>query len=390
MLICNCGDIPFDTRSPGALYVENGVVKFDKVKTFNAARRMLNAGANILYINRFALKTWYPPAVIDFDWESPGYFDLLREYCKILHQPIQDETTAPGADIIIDLFLGCVETWQYFDYVKSTRLINAFFTALGDLPYVHFAVGRECNADESRAWVRDCVYPTFKAAGKIPFSYGASYCHAGPKGPMEWQTYEAELVFGYGAMLKGYRKTHNVKDEISLALGDIISGAVYNWCVNGNPICVIFSMDGIWDGLGDSITLPDGRIQARPSTEQIKSALRYILNNSPRKFMNDGQIKYGYECMTKSMTIEAAVKQLQAVAEVYVETFGILPENAGKYPNDWIEPVKPEPEPIPEPIKPKVEPWYSWNRIRNVRKWTWQAWLAFIILIVLAILIFGR
>lgn len=364
-LICNCGDIPFDTRPAGALYVENTLIKFDKVKTFNAARRLLNAGLNTWYVNRFALTTWTPPAAVNFDWESPGYFEMLREYCSILHNPVQSGAIngAIGADIVIDLFLGCVETWMYYDYVKSARLINAFFAALGDLPYVHFAVGRECDAQDSRAWVRDCVYPEFKALGIRPFSYGASYCQAGSPGPMEWQKFEAEAAWDEQTALHIYRPVHGVKDETSIALGSVEHGAVYNWCVNGNPICVLFSVDGVWDGdsTTDYIILPDGRVQSRPSAAQIKSAMRYIMANSPQKFMPDGQVKYGFETMTKAMTIEAAETQIGAVVEVYAEAFGVWPENMGKYPLDWIEPQpEPEPEPEPEPPKPPVITWQFW------------------------------
>lgn len=353
ILIVSCGDIPFDTRKPGALYVENGQVKFDHDKTFNAARRLLHAGCNTIYVNRFALTTWTPPAAVDFDWESPGYFEMFREYVKVLHQPVQGETTAPGANIVIDLFLGCIETWQYYDWTKSARLINAFFTALGDLPYVHFAIGRECNSMDSVAWVRDCVGPTFKAAGRVPYSYGASYCQPGGGGPMEMQKGAAvEKVWDERTALKLYRPIHGVKDETSKTLLD----AMDNWTRDLHDICVIWSVDGVGVGnlQGDSpddfIVLPDGRIQRRPSTEQIKSALRYALNNSPWKFMPDGQVKYGFETMTKAMTIETAVKQLQAVADVYAEVFGTFPDNYLQYPNDWVNPLPPTPVPVPIPI----------------------------------------
>lgn len=370
IIIANCGDIPFDTRLAGALYVENGVVKFDKVKTFNAQRRLMNAGLNTTYVNRFALTTWTPPAVVDFDWESPAYFTLLREYVETIHNPTQSKTSLPGADIVIDLFLGCVETWQYYDWSKSINLINAFFTALGDLPYVHFAIGRECNSMDSVAWVRDCVAPTFKAVGRIPFSYGASYCQPGGGGPMEMQKGAAvEKVWDERTALKLYRPIHNVKDETSFRLLD----AMDNWTRTLHDICVIISIDGIKDGESpdDFIILADGRIERRPSVEQIKRALRYFLNNSPWKFMPDGQVKYGFETMTKAMTVETAVKQLQAVAEVYLEIFGVVPENYGKYVSDWVEPLPPvpEPEPIPTPLPKPVMPPFNWTGWWNNNKW---------------------
>jgi len=344
ILIINCGDIMFDTRPAGALVVDNGVVKFDKVKTFNAARRLLNTGLNMFYVNRFALTTWTPPAAVPFDWESPGYFELMREYVQVLHRPIQEVGATqlpPGAEIVIDPFLGCIENWMYSDYAKSAQLINAFFAALGDLPYVHFAIGRECDAQDSWKWVRDCVGPAFKAAGRVPFSYGASYCQAGAPGPMELQKgWGVEKVWDEATALKVYRPVHGVKDETSESLGSVEHGSIYNWCQGGNPICVIWSVDGVWDGdsQDDFIKLPSGQVQRRPSTDQIKSALRYALNNSPRKLMADGQVKYGFETMTKAMTIDVAVKQVQAVAEIHSEIFGVVPENYGQWPNDWVEP----------------------------------------------------
>lgn len=383
-IIASCGDIPFDTRPAGALYVQDGVHKLDKAKTFNAARRLLNAGVNTFYVNRFGMTTWYPPVVVDFDWESPGYFDLLREYVQILHQPTQDTTTLKqGAEVIIDLFLGCVETWQYYDYVKSVRLINAFYNALGDLPYVHFAVGRECNAVESRGWVRDCVYPTFKALGIKPYSYGAAGCQPGTPGPMEWQKYQAELAWDEHTALHIYRPVHGVRDETS----DYLITAVNNWCVNGNPICVLFSVDGVWDGASETDFIEyNGRIQRRPSVEQIKRSMRFIMANTPQKFMpGTGQVKYGFECMTKAMTIECAEAQIGAVVEVYAETFGEMPANRGQYSLDWVEPKPPEPEPQPEPEKPKWN-WSGWWR--NNRVVVYASIIAIVVMVVSIILIF--
>lgn len=385
LLIISCGDIPFDTRPAGALYIQDGVVKLDKIKAFNAARKLLNVGINTFYVIRYAEITWCPPAAVAFDWESPGYFDLLRQYVEILHQPVQSAATAPGATIVIDLFLGCCETWMYSDYEKSTRLINAFFSALGDLPYVYFSIGRECNDQNSWLWVRDCVGPAFKAAGKVPFSYGASYCQHGAPGPMELQKgWGVEKVWDEQTALKLYRPIHSVKDETSKCLGSVESGAVYNWCVNGNPICVIFSVDGVWDGESpdDRITLPDGRMQIRPSVEQLKSAMRYILNNAPVLTLPSGQVKYGFEYMSKCQQIDVVIKQIHAIVDVYFETFGNLPENYGQYPNDWVEPIVEPPVIIPPPIV-KLS-FNLWGWIKN-RKW-WIALL--IVLIVSAILIF--
>lgn len=385
LLIISACDIPFDTRPAGALYVDDGVVKLDKVKTFNAARRLLNAGANAFGVLRFASTSWTPPAAVAFDYDSPGYFDMLREYVQILHDPIQDPTTYKlgyttnnqGAIVIIDPFLGCVETWMYdpANYDKCRDVLYRYFAAVNDLPYVKFTVGRECDSEYARAWVRDCVYPEFKAAGRVPFSYGASYCHAGSPGPMEWQKFEAEAAWDEQTALSIYRPVHNVRDDSSVSLTE----STRCWTENGNPICVIWSVDGVWDGLSgtDRIVLPDGRVQARPSYGQLQQAMRYWIANAPRLTLDNGQVKYGFEYMSKAMDLNVVLPQIEAIVDVYAETWGTVPANYGKYQLDWIE-LEPEPQPEPQPPAP--------NPGKKFREWLgWASLLIVLVLLFIAI-----
>lgn len=384
LIIANCGDIPFDTRPAGALYVENGQVKFDHDKTFNAARRILNKGGNLIIVERFARTDWTPPAAVEFDWQSPGYFELLWEYVKTIHNPVQGETTLPGVPVVLDIFLGCVETWQYdpANYPLARLLIQNMFVAFKDLPYVRFSPGREVNAmngiDQGtiQAFMNQVVYSEFEAAGQPLFAYGACYKTTNPPymGDLEQQKGLYDRLAGEPAALSVWRKVHNVTDENSASLIETINF----WFRNMNPnlpaqIKAIFSVDGSWGGTSDIdfITLANGQIQRRPSGDQMKSAIRYIIKNSSCITQPDGSRKIGFEYMSKAMTIEVVEAQLQAIAEVYFELFGVWPENYGKYPNDWAAPLPPAPEPIPTPIPVPVlcSFWYHVGKLNFKAAW---------------------
>ena len=73
----------FSTAPWGVLKVVDGKVVLDKVKAFNRARRMLNAGANMFRILRRGV--W--ETAMPFDYDVPGYWDALREYLGILWRP---------------------------------------------------------------------------------------------------------------------------------------------------------------------------------------------------------------------------------------------------------------------------------------------------------------
>ncbi len=404
LLIVSCGDIPFDTRPAGALYVEDGVVKFDHNKTFNAARRIINKCANIFIVERFAMTSWTPPAAVAFDWESPGYFELLRQYVETIHRPVQGESTLQGIPVVISFFIGACEYWMYLpeNYDKARLLMQKMFATFKDLSYVQFCPGREMNAKKYpdgvfidqgtiQAFMDQVVYPEFEAAGKALFAYGACYATTDPpyNGDLEQQKALYERKVGEERALTVFRKIHGVADSKSKTLLE----TMHFWFEHANPnhplkIDGIFSVDGVGSGAGqgesdiDFITLSNGTEQHRPSGEQMKDAIRYVVKNSARVDNPDGTVSLGFEYMSKAMTMPVVETQLQAIAEVYFELFGEWPEYFGKLPNDWVEPVVP-PVIVDPPVVPPLK-FNLWGWIKN-RKW----WIALLIVfIVLAILIF--
>jgi hypothetical protein len=364
----------FNTSEHGELNVVDGKVVLDKVKAFNRARKMLNSGANTFRILRRGI--WDVEKI--FDWENDGYWPLLREYVGILHQPFQGANPPSGADVLIEIFDGCSETWMYEDYVKAKKLIRSMFANLGNLPYVKFGVGNELNKDtvlkngthqqEARKLCREVVYPEFKNAGKIPFTYGASICHPGTPGPVEWQKYEAEAAWDEKTALAIYRQIHGVMDDTSEEL--IVS--VANWMKH--PICVFWSVDGSWKGnsVCDRVFYKD-KWQIRPSPIEIKKAIRYWMDRVKNWNLPSGQIKYGFEYIGKSINNDDCVANgVRAISEMHKEKFGVWPENYGKYPLDWVDPLPPEPPTPPEPPIPVPEKctlWYHLKRLNFRAAW---------------------
>jgi len=380
------GLIDFLTAPAGVLNVIDGKVVLNKQKAFNRSRIMRNAGSNMERILRRGLVSW--GAERTFDFEDEGYWPVMREYVQILHQPYQGESPPPGADVWFEIFDGCSEDWMYQDYAKARRLIREAFDNLGHLPYVKFGVGNECNLKDPkkkktdpdtynnlRAWVRECVFPEFKQAGKKPFAYGAMYKRQNPPGKpgaLEWQKYEAEKIWNEKTALAIYRPVHHVRDEMSGDLTDTVDFWVRH------PICTIWSDDGVFDGDSiDDFAIYNGKTQRRPSPEQIKKAMKYWMDYTKKFDLADGQIKFGFEHCGKAVNNDLVVaKNIVAISKAYFDQFGKWPENFGKYLDDWIVPVIPpviiddDTEPLPEP-KVKI---------------TWQGWLGLAVISIVVIL----
>jgi len=358
----------FSTAPWGCLKVIDGKIVLDKNKAFNRARRLLNSGANTFRILR--RNVW--SAEVQFDWEDKGYWPMLREFVQILHQPIQGDPGArSGTDVWIEIFDNCSpdKDWMYdpHHWPKAEALIRAMFKNLGHFPFVKFGVGNEMIG-EGRSFVRQCVFPEFKKAGLVPFSYGSVYQRMNPlgsPGPLEWQKYEAEKCWDEQTALSMYRPVHGIKDAGSWDLID----TVRFWVANGNPICVLWSMDGVWDGesVCDWTTAPNGQLQHRPSVEQIRSAMKYWLDIAWRFTLPSGQVKYGYEHIPKAENNDlCSAMSIRAISEAYQDRFAALPENFGQYPMDWVEPKPPAPpEPLPEQSCAE-------RYIKNRPIWKWQ------------------
>jgi len=325
----------FSTAPWGCLKAVDGKVTLDKVKAFNRARRMLNAGANAFRIFRQNQYEANPR----FDFWDDGYLSMLKEFVEILHQPIQGPPgDRVGADVLIDMFDMCSDdkNWIFnrHSWPRAEGIMQGLFDALGGLPYVKFRVGNELNTPDSIPWVTECVYPMFKKNGRLPYSFGAIYSTTDDW--LEWQKSAYKTAFGEDAMCHCYRPVHHVKDDRSIDLLD----ACKNWIDDGNPLSVEIGPDGVMDGLNtcDKTISGSGAIQTRPSREQFASAVKYFLSR-PRAFLlPDGHVKYGVEWDNKVVNNDACVaSMIQTISDVYLERFGSYPENVGRYPLDWIE-----------------------------------------------------
>ena len=362
----------FNTSPGGVLEVIDGTVKLNKVKEFNEARVILNAGANYRRILRRGIWSIVQP----FDWEDDGYWPLMREYVSILHQPYQNGGPGAGARVLFEIFDGCSESWFYdpANYEKARQLIRASFANLGNLGFIDFGIGNEVSAAEARMFCRDCVLPEFKSAGRVPFSYGASYIRQNPfgsPGPVERQKQEAETCWDEPTALSIFRPVHGIKDENSINGVDTLNF----WIAGGNPIRVWRSNDGVWDGENEcDRVLYNGLWQIRPSPAQTRRAVLAVLNAAPTFFMpGGGSPKFAFEVLGKKPNApECWALNIKAISEAYAERFGALPDNYGRYPDDWVEPIPPPEPPIPPPVK-KCKCSY-WLEKGGDGKRDWKRW----------------
>lgn len=366
----------FNAAPYGILRLVDGKVELDEPKAFNRSRRMLDAGCNLFRRLRTCPVEWGAP--VKFDWEDEGYFPLLRRYCEIMHNPVQAVAakpagrvvkfvkaalgiTPPGAGVWLELFDGCSEDWMLDpkNYAKARALIRRFFAELGDLPFVYFGVGNEMNQEAARAFVRDVVYPEFKAAGRVPFSYGGHYTPDGRS--LEWQKSEAEVAWhSEDVMLQIFRQVHSIRDGLSRNLQAILT----YWVDRKNRIKVVFSVDGVFDGAHpeDFAVNSKGKVHRRPSMTQLHDALRTLFSRMPYPTLAGGGIKYGFEWISKVVNRDDITAQAIAVIAAEVERkYGAKPANFGRYPDDWKEPAPtPEPTPTPEPELPQRSAWWPW------------------------------
>lgn len=352
----------FSTAPWGVLQVIDGKVTLNKPKAFNRARRMLNAGANMFRVLRRGVWSTEVP----FDWEDAGYFDRLREYVGILHQPYQNGGTGSGAIVQVEVFDGCSETWMYdqANYEKARRLMRAMFANLGDLPYVRFGVGNEMNQAESVAFVREVAYPEFKAAGLKPISLGAMYSRN--EDVLEKQKAEASLAWDDETSFAIYRPVHGVRDKGSVFLTDTID----YWVINGNPLAVFWSADGVFDGANECDYYGN---QRRPSPAEFKSAVKYALDLAPSFYLADKQVKYGFEYLPKAVNKDdCSARGVAAISDAYFDKWKKRPENWEKYPEDWKEPEPPTPPDPPTPPSPprcKCAYWLTEPKRPDVWRW---------------------
>jgi len=336
----------------GVFETVDGQIRLDETKTFNRARIMLDAGANTIRILRRGV--W--EITTAFDWEHPDYFRLLRKYLAITHQPFQGDNAPRGADIVIDIFDGCSEDWQYdpANYGRARQLLRAMFTNLGDLPYVKFSVGNEMNHPGFKQLLKEVIIPEFISADIIPFMFGA--CYSIHDDILEETKQFHGIAWGDQVENMTYRPVHGVKDYMSRTLIDTVAF----WTPANNPISIWWSVDGVWDGEGE-----DGENgNFRPSPAQIGGAMEYWMNRVQSFEMYGNHRKFAFEYLPKARNRDdLAAKGVQAISDSYFDWFGYYPENAGKYPLDWVEPVVP---PTPEPVKPPFNFKGWWNNNHEI------------------------
>lgn len=349
----------FCTAPWGVLKVVENKVVLDYVKAFNRQRRMLDAGGNMSRMLRSP--KW--AVVKEFDWKDPLYFPTLREYLKILHQPVQGVARGQGARVVIEVIDGCSEKWHYD---KANRdevelIYRTFFTKLQDLDFVDFGTGNEWNKDDSTDVFREVVIPVFDEFKKVPFSYGPSYDYKdGPDLIVEHKQ-AASKRWGDATSFIIYKQVHGCKDYTS----PNVRTATDYWAKH--PMTTFFSVDGVKDGASPCDFYES---QVRPSPVQYASILKYVLDyisagRNPKYLLKTGQPKIAVEFISKVWNNDGcSALATKAVSEVYHNHFGSWPYNFGKYPNDWVQPTEPQP-PIPQPPTPPVQEKpcsYFWNR----------------------------
>ena len=349
----------YSTARWGVLKVVDGKVTLDKVKAFNRARRMLNVGANTFRVLRRGV--W--ETQVPFDFEDDGYWPMFREWLTILHQPYQKQGAGVGAEVWVDIFDGCSETWMYDDHARARKLIRLMFFHLGDLSWVKFRTGNEMNQAQAVDFVKDVAYPEFKSHGRFPANYGA--CYSDKEDRLEAQKGFADRLWDTETTKVIFRDVHGVKDENSKGLQETFR----MWAKKGNPIRVIWSVDGVFDGANPcDWTITNGKVRRRPSVDEWKSAVRFILDNARRMEIPnpiDTKLKYGFEYLPKAVNHdECSSHGVNAISNESLNKFGYLPENYGKYQKDWTDvPIPPEPPVPPEPPTPPPpvpdKPWWK-------------------------------
>jgi hypothetical protein len=381
----------FSTAEWGVLFLKDGKVTLNVEKAFNQARRVLDAGANYFRILRRG--AWGLPAGGAFDWDTPGYFDIFRQYLEILHQPRQGAGLGVGADVLLELFDlyddPAKRLYEQANWGIARAMMRRMFSELGHLPWLKFGVGNELNHD-FRDFVLKVVFDEFKEAGKMPFSYGATYSSKDDwlekekaLAAIAWKGGLPDFTLGDAVAEHIYRQVHGVKDQLS---PNLVEAAGY-WVTH--PLCVIFGVDGVFDGASDCdwALSATGKIQRRPSPAQWGKAVGYVLNYKKAngeypayaltKGPYKGQVKFGFEYLPKAINAdECSAKGVLAISQEYHTKWGTWPENYGKYTDDWVEPIPPGPEPVPPepgPIPPPEPPKSCYEKFIAGRPfWKWQ------------------
>ncbi len=365
----------FATSPSGVLKVVDGKVTLDETKAFNRARRVLNAGVNTFRILRRGV--WLTE--VPYDYKDDGYWELFRKYITILHQPCQGTPAGKGADVLVDIFDGCSEKWMYDDHAEAKRLIRAMFSHLGDLPYVKFGIGNELNHQASIEFVKEVVYPEFDRVGIFPFSYGAVYSDKDDW--LEKQKGAASLYWKSDDVSFAIIKpVHGVCDRTSQNLIDTVRywvGKPGSDNIAKRKFRTTWSDDGVKHGLSDCDWEHDTG-KRRPSPAQVRSVVQYVFDalDTVEEFHTPaGERRVGFEYIGTAAGDDFCWAEVfDGISLEYRVKLGVLPENFGKYPNDWVAPQppgpEPEPEPEPEPPTPPDEScWEKYMADRPVSKW---------------------
>jgi hypothetical protein len=348
LLACFCTNPDY-----GFLDVVDGVVRLNKPKVFNTARRLLHAGVNIIRILRHA--PWANP--VRFDYDCDGFWQTMREYVQILHQPYQETNPGPGAEVWFEPFDGCGivgvpnqtildKQWIYSDHDRAESVLLQSFQWLADLPYVRIGCGNELNQGATVDLHDKCLFPTFHDYNIVPFSFGPTHVD----GLLEQVKVKAEK-FWEDRDKRIIRQLHSIRSSADL------DWYAANWM--NHPIRTSLSGNGC---------------RPRPSPQEFSSVFEHIFDNSRQiEFSSgpDGKTKMCFERMAG----ENAEVAFAAASETYKNKFGVYPENYGKYPNDYIEPPPPEPPEPPTPPTPPTPPMppvkscsYFWD---HHNYWAW-------------------
>jgi len=133
-----------------------------------------------------------------------------------------------------------------------------------------------------------------------------------------------------------------------------------------------------WASVRDRLVDAAGRVlYARYNAEATRRSMDYVLAKCGKK-------DTWLAVLPQNLEDEAYMENACALVASYERRFKVPAWNRG---STWPKPAPQDPSaPSDPPPAPAQVPWWSWARICNVRRWTWQAWLAVIALISLAYL----
>jgi len=313
----------------------DGQIDLRRKTLFNLARRRMNFGCSIFRVLRHA--PWKNP--VRFDIDDPRYWPLFFEFCDILHQPYQKAGAGQGADVWLEPFDGCGaqyasdqttldKEWIFSDEGRVRRTLGNILSMTSSRPFIKVGCGNEIGGTLKQCLCfHEIVFEEFKYFQRVPFSFGATYSTTDDNLEHVKKMAGEKRFWGDTSNKWIFREVHKVRDRDSQHLIEVVE----QW--GNRPIRFALQADGV---------------KPRPNMKEWMSVLEYLFEKIRTKNLRiprpaDTPLKIIMELFGEVGEIPDPNVVLAMVSEVYKGKFGSYPVNHGKYPDDWKEPVPPEP-----------------------------------------------